>query len=84
MSVGGRSVIKPLSRLGNSRAIILDRTLLDLLHLADDDQVEVEVQGDTMLVRAAPRGKAGRKERIKGIGESLMDRFAEAHRRLAK
>lgn len=79
-------MVKTLTRVGNSRALIIDRTLLDLLHLGESEEVEIEVHGDAMVVRAAgrPEQMEGRRTRLREASDALMDRFAEAHRRLAQ
>lgn len=75
-------MIKTLSKVGNSRALILDRTLLDLLHLDGVDQVQIEVHGDTMLVRSAASGPDHTK--LDRSSTRLMERFAGTYDRLAK
>lgn len=75
-------MIKTLSKVGNSRALVLDRTLINLLHLDDSNEVEIEVHGDTMLVRST--GKSQRAETLSASSRRLMDRFDSAYQRLAK
>lgn len=77
---------KTLTRVGDSRALIIDRTLLDLLHLSESEEVEIEVHGDALVVRAANRPEQieDRCTRLREASDALMDRFAEVHRRLAQ
>lgn len=74
---------KTLTRVGNSHALLLDRTLMDLLHLDKDTPVDVEVQGDTMLVRAA-RPNDEKRKRVLDVAERLMNDHDETFRKLAK
>ena len=74
-------MIKTLSKVGNSQALILDKTMLELIGVGERGEVELQVQGDTLLVRPA-RSDARRLE-LEHIGGELMDRFDDAYRRLA-
>lgn len=44
-------MIKKMQNIGNSKGIILDRTLRELLDLEDDNQVEIIPKDDGILVR---------------------------------
>ncbi len=74
-------MIKSLSKVGNSQALILDKTLLELIGVGERGEVELQVQGDTLLIRPA-HGAARRKE-LTRIGTEVMDRFNDAFVRLA-
>ncbi len=43
-------MIKRLQKLGNSNALVLDRPILDLLGIAEDGQVQLTVEGGTLIV----------------------------------
>jgi antitoxin component of MazEF toxin-antitoxin module len=73
---------KTLSQVGNSRALILDRTMLDLLGVGERGEVELQIQGDTLLVR--PAASTARRERLATIGAEILDRYQDAFARLAK
>ncbi len=76
---------KVLSRVGNSKALILDRTLLELIGVDEDGEVEIQVHGDALIVRAAPSlAAAKRLQRLQVLGSGLMDRFDEAYRKLGQ
>ena len=75
-------MIKTLTKVGNSQALILDKTMLELIGVGERGEVELQVQGDTLLVRPA-RSDARRKE-LEKIGGELMDRFHDTFERLAK
>lgn len=44
-------MIKKLQKIGNSRGILLEKPLLKLLKVSDDDQVELIPQNDGILIR---------------------------------
>jgi antitoxin MazE len=74
-------MIKSLSKVGNSQALILDKTLLELIGVGERGEVELQVQGDTLLIR--PARSAARREELDRIGTELMDRFHDTFVRLA-
>ena len=52
---------KKLTRSGNSAAIVLDKTLLGLLNIDPDGEVDLSIEGDRLVVtahRKADRSKA--------------------------
>ena len=75
-------MIKTLTKVGNSQALILDKTMLELIGVGERGEVELQVQGDTLLVR--PAGSGARRARLKEIGDEVMEQFNDAFVRLAK
>ncbi len=75
-------MIKTLSKVGNSQALILDKTLLELIGVGERGEVELQVQGDTLLIR--PANGAARREELERSHSALMSRFGETYRRLAQ
>jgi antitoxin component of MazEF toxin-antitoxin module len=74
-------MIKSLSKVGNSQALILDKTLLELIGVGERGEVELQVQGDTLLIRPA-RSDARRVE-LEDAHRKYMARFSDTYRRLA-
>ncbi len=75
-------MIKTLSKVGNSQALILDKTLLELIGVGERGEVELQVQGDTLLVR--PASGSARREELETAHTKFMTRFADTYRRLAQ
>jgi len=44
-------MIKKLQKIGNSRGILLEKPLLKLLKVEDDDSVELVPHGDGLLIK---------------------------------
>lgn len=44
-------MIKKLQKIGNSRGVLLEKALLKLLKVEDDDKVEVIPQNEGLLIR---------------------------------
>jgi len=75
-------MIKTLSKVGNSQALILDKTLLELIGVGERGEVELQVQGDTLLVRPVRSGE--RRAELDISHTKFMARFADTYRRLAQ
>ena len=74
--------IQRVTRQGNSAALIIDRTLMDLLDIDQDTDLKLTVNGKQLLVE-----RLGEKEQSKRVGEiskDLIARNSELYRRLAK
>lgn len=61
-------MIKKLQNIGNSRGIILEKSLLKLLKVDQDDQVEIVLQENGLLIK-------------KVDVESAYSRISEKHRK---
>ena len=44
-------MIKKLQKIGNSRGVLLEKSLLKLLKVEDDDQVEIIPQDEGLLIK---------------------------------
>jgi antitoxin MazE len=62
-----RSIKSKIVRIGNSQGIRIPHTLLEQLHLTRD--VEITVQDDQLVIRAARSPRAGWEERfVRALG----------------
>lgn len=75
---------KKLVRHGNSRAIVLDKTLLELLGIGEEDtEVSIETDGRCLTVRKAEAQDA-RAERFEQAMARCEKRYADVLERLAE
>jgi antitoxin component of MazEF toxin-antitoxin module len=74
-------MVKQLTAIGNSLGLIIDRPILDLLHLDKDTPLELSTDGKALIVRPAAKGH---KKRVKAAAERLMDAHDATLRKLAK
>lgn len=75
-------MIKQLSKVGNSSALILDKTLMELCHLDPQGSVEIEVEHGALVIRAA--SSAVRDRALAEASSALMDEFADTYKKLAE
>ena len=73
---------KRLVAVGNSLALILDKPILELLHLDRDTPVELRVEGEKLIIAAAP--PTPRRGRMKGVAKKVFDEHASTMAKLAK
>ncbi|NLL83081.1 MAG: AbrB/MazE/SpoVT family DNA-binding domain-containing protein [Lentisphaerae bacterium] len=64
-----------LIAIGNSRGIRIPRTLIELCDF--EDQVEIEVQGTTMLLRAPNKARNGWNSAFAAMAEAGDDNLTE-------
>ena len=82
-------MIKQLTRNGNSLALVLDKALLELIHVdADAPVVELSVDGDHLIVRAATPEKVRdlqeHKRKLREAMEWTNRTHAETFKKLAE
>ncbi|MBE0416370.1 MAG: hypothetical protein IBX63_01215 [Coriobacteriia bacterium] len=74
---------KRLVRHGNSRALVIDKALLEVMNLADDDEVQVAINGDQLIITPVRRSDE-RQERFEQAVERTLERYDGLFRRLAE
>ena len=75
-------MIKKLSKHGNSLALVIDRSILDLLKIDETTPLEVSTDGQALIV-APVRDEAHRK-RFEAALESTNERYRDVLKRLAE
>ena len=74
-------MIKKLSAVGNSLALIIERPILELLDITKDTPLEIKTDGEALIIRPA---KLGKKERIRESTKRMMAVHDETLRKLAR
>lgn len=72
---------KTLSAVGNSLGLIIERPILELLKINKDTPLEIETDGNALIITPV---RTTRAERISDITEDLMNRHDKVLRELAK
>ena len=73
---------KKVKKIGNSHGIILDRTLMELAHLKEGDELNLEIHpgGGITLMPVEP---ARNSEEVSEVIQDIMKRYAKTMKRLA-
>jgi antitoxin MazE len=74
-------MIKKLTAIGSSLGIIIEQPILELLDIDQDTPLEVRTDGESLIIRPAPREK---RERVREAAERLMARHDETLKKLAQ
>ena len=80
---GATEMKKRLVRHGNSRAIVIDKAILELLRIDDDTELEVSTDGRSLRITPL-REAEERRERLTELSERIMDENEDLFRRLAE
>lgn len=75
-------IVKKLTRLGNSSALVVDRALMQLMDIDADTPLKVTVQGRRMTVE--PLSDEERAAKFEQVMKKTGRKNAELFRRLAK
>jgi antitoxin MazE len=73
---------KTLTRHGNSYALVIDKPIMELLHITPETPLELATNGDTLVIRPV-RDKA-RQKKLDGTLKKINTRFAPALKKLAE
>lgn len=72
---------KKLARHGNSRALVIERPILELLGIDDATELEMSTDGKSLIF--TPVAAETRREMIRRIGEDIAQKHARALRAMA-
>lgn len=72
---------KKLSAIGNSLGLIIEKPILELLHIDKDTTLEVSTDGEALIIRPV---RSARRKRLREVADGIMDRHDDAFRKLAK
>jgi antitoxin MazE len=75
-------MIKKLSKHGNSLALVIDRSILDLLQIDEQTSLEISTDGEALVV--APVRDKKRRKRFEEALASTNERFGRALKRLSE
>jgi antitoxin component of MazEF toxin-antitoxin module len=75
-------MIKKLSKHGNSLALVIDRSILELLGIDERTSLELSTDGESLVV--APVRDKKRKKKFEDALASSNERYANALKRLAE
>jgi antitoxin MazE len=76
-------MIKKLVRHGNSRALVIDKPILDLLKIADETEVEITTDGQRLIITPVPLGTM-RQAEFEMAAEEATTRYDSVFKRLSK
>jgi antitoxin MazE len=76
-------MIKKLVRHGNSRALVIEKPILELLNIDDDTEIEIITDGDALIMRPVRAGTI-RREAFERAAEDAVTRYGSVFERLAK
>ncbi len=74
-------MVKRLTVIGNSLGLIIDRPILELLHVDQDTPLELSTDGKALIIRPAAKGH---KRRVKAAASRMMRTHDAALKKLAQ
>ena len=77
-----RTLIKKLTRTGNSIALVLDKPLLEELGLDENAEVEVSTNGQIIVI--TPKRSPARERKFRKAAEKINCKYAGLFKRLSE
>jgi len=77
-------MIKKLVRHGNSRALVIDKPVLDLLNIDEDTEIEIITDGTSLIMRPVRRQDPERKRAFEVAAEEAVDRYGSVFKKLSE
>jgi|SaaInlStandDraft_7_1057024.scaffolds.fasta_scaffold732662_1 antitoxin MazE len=82
-------MIKKLSKYGNSKALVIDKPILELLDINENTQLKITIDGKSLVITPVRKVKKGIKKtsdnkRLQKIVEKNVKKYASALKKLAK
>lgn len=74
-------MIKTLTKCGNSRALVIDKGVLDLLNITDETLLEITTDGKKLIVE--PLQDVKRSQKFQKALKQSDEKFKESYKRLA-
>jgi antitoxin component of MazEF toxin-antitoxin module len=75
-------MIKKLTAHGNSSALVIDKPILDLLHITADTALEISTDGRNLII--SPVASEAHERKFKRAMAKIHERHAATFRELAK
>ena len=82
MAVLNTAMIKKLSKHGNSLALVIDRSILELLGIDEKTSLELSTDGESLVV--APVRDKKRRQKFQQALTASNERYGKALKRLAE
>ena len=76
------SLIKTLTKHGNSWALVIDKPVLELLNIEPETPLKIRTDGQTLII--APADDSARKQKFRGALAATNRRYGKALKRLAE
>ena len=75
-------MVKTLTKHGNSYALIIDKPILEMLHISPETPLEITTNGNALMV--APVRTAARKKKIRAALNKINETYGDDLKRLGE
>ena len=77
-------MFKKLSKVGNSRAIVIDKAILKLLKISDDTKISLKIDGNKLILEPVLINKISDDKSIQELYDEIVEEYDETLKKLAK
>lgn len=75
-------MVKTLIKHGNSLALVIDKPILEMLHVTSDTPLELTTDGDTIMI--SPIRHRDRQKRLRQSLQKINNKYRDDLKRLAE
>lgn len=79
-------MIKKLTKFGNSHALIIDKPILEILHINENTELEISTDGKTLIIKPkkTPATAISDNRQVQELFDKLVEEYDNALQKLAK
>ncbi|MHC4883111.1 MAG: AbrB/MazE/SpoVT family DNA-binding domain-containing protein [Planctomycetota bacterium] len=74
-------MVKNLIKHGNSYALVIDKPIMELLHIQPETELELSTDGKSLMVRPVD---IARQEKFQKVMDETFEQYHEAFKKLAE
>ena len=74
-------MVKTLTKHGNSFALVIEKPIMDLLHIQPDTQLEISTDGKSLLIRPV---NTARQQKFHAVLDKTCQQYHDAFKKLAE
>jgi antitoxin component of MazEF toxin-antitoxin module len=74
-------MVKTLTKHGNSYALVIEKPIMDLLHIQPETQLEISTDGKSILIRPLD---TARQKKFQKVVDKTFETYHEAFKKLAE
>ena len=80
----GTSMVKKLSKHGNSLAVLLDKPILDLLNINEDTRINIKTDGTNIILEPIhTQASISENSKLQELYEELVDKYDAVLKKLS-
>ena len=77
-------MVKRLAKTGTSYSVIIDRTIMKLLHISPETELDLSIEGESLVITPIKKTKESRQTQLDQIMAESFEQYGEVYKKLAE